>query len=262
MTDKKLLIIDGHNFLFRAFSVPFEFHSKDGTPLHVATTYLSMIRKILNLDSFTDIVVVFDSDHKTTNHDISEDYKANRIYEYEEGKSPFDHLPIIKECLNFLKIKSYEIKGIEADDVIASIATRYIKENKNSKVLIASSDSDFYQLLSSKISIINQGQIFDKNKLLSKFNITPKQYVYFKSMTGDSADNIKGVPGVGKIRASKIINKEIKFDLSGYKELLNINKKLITLNTELSVCKNLNVLRLNNKIQNMKNNKIFSEMGY
>lgn len=261
MLNKKLLIIDGHNFLFRSYSVPFEFYSKNGTPLHVATTFLSIIRKILNSDTFTDVVVVFDSEQRTTNHEISEDYKTNRVYEYEEGKSPFIHLPIIKESLNFLKIKTYEIKGIEADDVIASIAIKYINENEKSKVMIASNDSDFYQLLSTKISLIHQNRIFTKKDLLLKFNIKPNQYVYFKSLTGDTADNIKGVPGIGKIRASKLINKEIKFDLSKYKELLKINKKLITLNTELKVFKNQNVLKLNNKIQEMKNGEIFIKMG-
>lgn len=265
---KTLLIIDGHNFLFKAYGVPFKFHSPNGTPLHVITTYLGLIRRAIKCSTCSDIAIVFDTEHRTSNHKLSEDYKANRKIDYSQDEdNPFKHLPYIKLVLKFLKIKTYEKRGTEADDIIASLATQYLKENKSSKVLIASSDSDFYQLLSKEISLIHFGKkglntLFTPSSLKNKYNITPKQYVLFKSLTGDSSDNIKGVPGIGPIRASKIINKEILFDMKEHAKLLDHNEKLVKLNTGINVCKELKVLKLDPKLETLKNQDIFLKLQF
>ncbi len=264
---KSLLIIDGHNFLFKAYGVPFKFHSKNGTPLHVVTTFLGLIRRSLKVAKFTDIAVVFDTDSKTSNHLLSDTYKANRKVDYSQDEdSPFRHLPFIKEALRFLKIKTFEKKGVEADDIVASLATAYLKENSNRKVYIASSDSDFYQLLSRDISLVHFGQkglntIFTPASLKVKYNITPKQYILFKSLIGDSGDNIKGITGIGSIRASKIINKSIYFDLKDHKDVLDHNQALIQLNTSFKISKKTN-LSVNPKILTLKNQDIFVKLGF
>jgi DNA polymerase-1 len=173
----------------------------------------------------------------------------------------------IKKTLKFLGIKVFEKRGTEADDIIASLATQYLKEHKKGKIFIASSDSDFYQLLSKNIYLIHFGKkglntIFTPDSLHEKYTITPKQYILFKCLTGDTADNIKGISGIGPIRASKIINKEIDFNAKEHQSLLDHNKRLIALNTGLNVCKQLNVLALNQKIITMKNGDIFLRLRF
>ncbi len=265
---KTLLIIDGHNFLFKAYGVPFKFHSANGTPLHVVTTYLGLIRRAVKCSECSDIAIVFDTEFKTSNHNISEDYKANRKMNYSQDEdSPFRHMPFIKIVLKFLKIKAFEKRGTEADDIIASLATQYLKENKNGKILIASSDSDFYQLLSKNVSLIHFGKkglntFFTPVSLQEKYGITPKQYVLFKSLTGDSSDNIKGVPGIGPIRASKIVNKTIPFDMKEIADLLKHNERLVKLNTQINVCKKLDILKLDSKIEKLKNADIFLKLKF
>ncbi len=143
--NKILLLIDGHNFLFKSYGVPFKFYSSNGTPLHVLTTFLGLIKRALKVEKFSDIAVVFDSESKNSNHSISDSYKANRKSDYSNDEdSPFKHLPLIKKSLKFLKVKTFEKRGIEADDMIGTLAMNYLKKNKNGKVFIASSDSDFY----------------------------------------------------------------------------------------------------------------------
>lgn len=265
---RTLLIIDGHNFLFKAYGVPFKFNSKKGTPLHVVTTYTSLIRRAVNATKCTDIAIVFDTEGKTSNHDLSDEYKANRKLDYSNDEdSPFKHLPYIKKVLSYLKIKSFEKRGIEADDIVASLATQYLNQHEGGKVVIASSDSDFYQLLSNKVSILHFGNkgvnvFFTTKSLKEKLSITPKQYVFFKSLTGDSADNIVGVAGIGKIRAKNIVNKVIPFDIVPHKSLLERNEKLVRLNSEINVCKNWKTLELNTRISTMKNQDIFFKLQF
>lgn len=268
---KNLIIIDGHNFLFKSYAVPFKFYSKKGTPLHVITTFISLVRRaIKSVEKFSecsDIALVFDSEKPSSNHKLLETYKTNRKKFSEDEDSPFKHLPQIKKVLKHLKIKTYEKMGVEADDLIASLASQYLKAHKLGKIFIISNDSDFYQLLSKNIKQIifkNKGinLIFSPKELRQKHNIAPKQYIYFKCLTGDRSDNIKGIPNIGPIKASKIINKELKFNLKEYFDLINANKKLIELNCKINVCNNLERLSLNYKILNYKNSEIFSKLNF
>lgn len=235
---KKLIIIDGHNFLWRAYSAPLNFFSKKGTPLHTTTIYLKLVRRAVSIiKSFAEsisVVVVFDTDTTNDNFELSEDYKANRKKVSEED-NPYQHIPYIQKTLDFLDIKYLEIPNIEADDIIASISKSFCKKFPTNKAYIVSSDTDFYQLLDKQTFILklkknNDYEIIKSKYVKEKLGITPKQYINFKSLTGDSADNIKGIYGIGPVTARKIICKEIDFDITKHKKILNLNKKLITLN--------------------------------
>ncbi len=267
----KLLIIDGQNFLWKAYGIPFKFHSKNGTPLHVITTFLSLTRraiKIADSSGNCSIAIIFDQQEQTSNNRLSESYKANRKADYSQDKdSPFHHLPLVIKTLKYLGIKVYEKKGIEADDVIASLATQFLQKNKSGKVFVASSDSDFYQLLSKNISQIilgNKGTyiLMTPKNLKQKLGLLPKDYVYFKSLTGDKADNIVGIPNVGPIRALKILKKELELDFNEYAKLIRLNQKLIGLNIKLKICKSFGMLVLNRKILNFKNQDIFQTLNF
>jgi len=233
---KKLIIIDGHNFLWRAYSVPFKFYSKKDTPLYVLSTYLKLIRRSVSVVKNIDgVVVVFDTDTINDNAKLSKEYKANRPTFKKGEDCPYIHLPYIKRALKLLNIEFLEIPNIEADDTIASIAKGFCKKNSKNQAYIVSSDTDFYQLLNSQIRIIKlkQGEDYEIIRfkdIKNRLGVNPRQYVEYKSLIGDSADNIKGIYGVGPVTAKKIICKDIGFDTGKYKEMLDLNKKLIKLN--------------------------------
>lgn len=242
------MIIDGHHFLFKSYAVPFKFSSDKGTPLHVVTTFISLIRKAISLSGNVRIlIIVFDSQERNTNSKLSNEYKAHRVQDYSNLEdSPFKHLTFIKTVLNTLSIPWIEKPGYEADDVIASLAIRYLKK-KTSQVIITSNDSDFYQLFSQKnismLRIISKSnyRFLDKEWFISEFGFTPEKYVLYKSYMGDRADNIKGIKGIGQKRAKEILQGLRDYQLSVHeKEIMDLNTKLITLNTSLDIEININ----------------------
>lgn len=263
---KKLIIIDGHNFLWRSYSVPFKFFSKKGTPLHVATMYLKLIRRatssVKGFSKNDSIVVVFDTDTTNDNFKLSKAYKANRKDFSEGEESPYLHIPYVQKVLDVLKITYLAIPNIEADDIMASVSKDFCKKSPTNKTYIVSSDTDFYQLLDKQISILqlkkgDDYKIVRPRHLREELGVTPKQYVEFKSLTGDSADNIKGIKGIGKITAKKIICKEIDFNASEHKETLSLNKKLITLNCNCKKQWNFRSLLFKPGVLSTSNNELF-----
>lgn len=265
---KTLLLVDGHNFLFRSFAVPFKFYSQKGTPLHVLTTFLKLIRRSIDIIDKEDdlyLAVVFDTQTVTTNHELSKEYKANRTKDFSQmADNPFIHLPVIQEVLKSINIPIFEISGIEADDVIATLNNKF-KNDNDDRVYIASHDSDFYQLLDRRTKIIKhlqkgQSIIIDEDYVFNKVGVKVSDYVYFKSLMGDKADNISGIPNIGSIRAKKIVNKEMSFDLSTYKEILKRNISLITLNENINLDANIKDLKYLGRLS-VSNKAIFSKCG-
>lgn len=240
---KNLILIDGHYFLFRAFGAPFKFHSKGGTPLHVLTVYLNMLRRAVRAVPGEDVgmIVAFDSPVASSNHLLLETYKANRNYDYsDQDDNPFEHMPLVKKTLEYLNIPWLEMPGHEADDIIASILTKHVQTEGN-KGFICSADSDFFQLLSDEIKVIRLAKgmveiLLDPEWLKVELNITPEQYVEFKSMVGDTADNIKGVKGIGRKSAAAILNQEKERTFTAEElDILELNRKLVKLNCEMDI---------------------------
>ena len=268
---KKLIIIDGHNFLWRAYSIPFKFFSKKGAPLHVTTMYLKLIRRtISSVKGFSkkdSIVVVFDTNTSNDNFKLSKDYKANRMVFAKGVDSPYFHIPYIQKALNSLNITYLAIPNIEADDIMASVSKDFCKKSLTHKTYIVSSDSDFYQLLDRQTSILKLGigdeyTIIRPKHIKEELGITPKQYVDFKSLTGDQAANIKGISGVGKVTARKIIRKEIDFDTTEHEDMLSLNKKLITLNCSCKKQWNSKDFLYKSKIVGLSNKEIFEDCRF
>lgn len=267
----KMIIIDGHYFLWRAFSVPFQFHSTKGTPLHTIATYLSLIRRSLrtieNLSANDSFLVVFDSEGDNANSALSPDYKTNRKTFSEDEDCPYKHIPNIKKVLTNLNIAHIAVPGIEADDIIAVIAKKFKYKNNENSIYIVSSDTDFYQLLDDKTFMVKlkpgkEHEIVNTDYVKNRCGISPAEYVYFKSLIGDTADNIKGIRGVGPKTAKKIVKNEIEFDTEQYHGLLTLNRKLITLNDNVEFDINLNDLIFRSKILETKNTDIFESCGF
>jgi 5'-3' exonuclease len=147
--------------------------------------------------------------------------------------------------LNYLEIFHNELEGVEADDYIASLTERF---KKKFKVFIASSDSDFYQLLGDQVNQIilkrkDNYEVLNHLSVQDKLGIPPSEYVFWKSLVGDRADNIQGIKGIGSKRATKIVNGLIDFDDGSYQEVIDKNEKLISL--DRSTIQEVNMVDLN-----------------
>lgn len=239
---QRLLVVDGHNFLFKSYAVPFKFYSSKGTPLHVATTFLSMLRRAADAVDADSVVIVFDSQEKNSNNVLSDSYKANRKQDYSQDEdSPFIHLPLIKKSIDYLNLGWIEEPGVEADDLIATISTQFTNTANENKVFIASSDSDFFQIISDKIKVIqlkSKGEylILDEEHVVKTFGVNPASYVELKSWVGDKVDNIQGISGIGWKRALEIKQgKRERILTLEEKQLIELNRKLIKLNCELDI---------------------------
>lgn len=238
---KSAIIIDGHNFLFKSFAVPFKFYSKRGIPLHVIVTFISLVRRAVTLSKGgTNIMVVFDYDGVNHNNAIDRDYKRNRITDYTElGDSPFKHLPYIKKVLTYLTIKWVESKGVEADDIIASAVRKYQKLKYNT--IVVSTDSDFFQLINVNCLVLRiktkySVEYCDLEWFRCQYGFEPSRYPVWKAYVGDKGDNIKGISGIGTKRATEILLNVRKVTLSPEQEVRFLkNVSLITLRRDCHI---------------------------
>ena len=266
---KSTLIIDGHHLLYRSYAVPFSFYSKEKhIPLHVVTTFLKFVRtavrKAQELQGETEVIVVFDSQAPNFRTGIDEGYKGNRVTDYSGyEESPYTHYPYIREVLNHLGVYAFESSMYEADDMIASICIKRV--SAGCSVLIASNDSDFYQLLyDDKISILRfkkggKDEIYSYEEFADDYGITPERYVLWKSLVGDRTDNIKGIHGIGPKRATLIVNGQMEFD---YDEdpVVSRNVSLIALLDDLEF--QVSWQEFNSEALSQPNQLIFKELGW
>src|SRR3989344_5283084 len=206
---KKLVLIDGHALVHRAFhALPPSMSSPNGIPTNAVYGFISVLIKTIKDLRPDYIVATFDLAGPTFRHEEFAEYKAHR------EKAPDDlhiQVPLIKEILGAFGIPIYEKAGFEADDLIGSIA-EITKKHKDIQTIIATGDLDTLQLVEGKKVIvsslkggINDIIIYDEKRVEERYGIKPKQMVDFKGLKGDPSDNIPGVPGVGDKTASILI---------------------------------------------------------
>ncbi len=206
---QKLLIIDGSNLLFQMFyGMPSRIVNKDGKAIHGTLGFVGAMLKIIRQTNPTHVVIIFDGEHQNARTETDPDYKANRpdYSQMAEEETPFSQLSDICKALTWLKIPYTETTDCETDDVIAAYALRY---GRDMQVVISSFDSDFFQLITPNVSVLRyRGEnsvLCDEEYIRAKFGINPSQYADFKALTGDAADNIKGVNKIGPKTASKLL---------------------------------------------------------
>lgn len=269
---KRILLIDGHNLLFRMFyGIPSSIKNKDGKEIKGLVGFIGSLKKLVSEFAPYSLYVIFDSEtSKVANLGYDTNYKANRkdFTNIPEEENPFTQLPYIKEALTYLEIPYFEVQNNEADDYIASIIKR--NKQKDIEFIIVSTDTDFFQLLDENTYLyVPHGKksiLYVIENFKEKFNILPNDYVLYKSLVGDKTDNIEGIKGIGKITAVKIVyalKEEIKLETK-LKETLEINKEkiirnihLITLNSNLDV-KNITFSKLNSKLSTQKTYEIIN----
>ena len=207
---KKLLLVDGSNLLFQMFfGMPARIVNREGKAIWGTLGFIGALLKIIHMVDPSHIAVLFDGEHENARTELDADYKANRV-DYSktaEEETPFSQLPDIYRALDHLGISHGETTDCEVDDWMAGYVRRYGGE---SEIVIASMDSDFFQLIEENVFVLRYrgaGSVLcDATYMLEKFGIKAAQYADFKSLTGDSADNISGVPGVGPKTAAQLLN--------------------------------------------------------
>ncbi len=225
---EKLVLIDGNSLLNRAFYATPAFTTKDGVPTNGVFGFVKLLLKILSDKKPEYLAVAFDVHAPTFRKEIYVDYKAGRKPMPEELRVQF---PILKEVLSLMGIKTVELEGFEADDVIGTLAKKF-----NAKTFIYTGDRDAYQLVDKKITVcFTKKGVSDLLELSAEnfkdeTQLIPSQIIELKALMGDKSDNIPGVAGIGEKTAYKLL--EEYSDLEGiYAHLDEItgatNKKLL-----------------------------------
>ncbi|MGA5822586.1 5'-3' exonuclease [Kitasatospora sp. NPDC094028] len=212
-----LLLVDGFNLLWAGtFGFPAPIHSRDKTrELTGLFAFFALLRATVRDDldvAPPEVLVVFDGEHGTAERVAADqDYKANREATPEAFK-PLQFLAPVKDGLDAHGIRWVEVDNAEADDVIATLATRAAASRP---VLIMSRDMDFYQLLDDRVRIINRSRkssqrIITTDEVLTRYGVTPTQWPAFRALTGDRSDNIPGVRGIGPKVAATLLHDRLR----------------------------------------------------
>lgn len=200
MSPTSCILIDGSSFFYRAFhALPPLINSK-GQPTGAIYGVANMVKKIMQNHQPQFIAVIFDAPGKTFRDEIYPEYKSHRPPTPPDLKSQYE--PLV-HLLKSMGIPVYAIPGVEADDVIATLAKQ--AEKLNIPVCIATGDKDFSQIVNQHICLYNSmnEQWLDEKAIIEKYGIKPTQFIDYLTLTGDSVDNIPGVPKCGPKTASK-----------------------------------------------------------
>ncbi|MBQ3058218.1 MAG: flap endonuclease [Clostridia bacterium] len=243
----KLLIVDGHNLLFQMFfGMPARIVNKDGKAIQGTLGFTGALLKIIKMTKPTHVVVLFDGESHNPRNELDESYKANRV-DYDsvpEEENPFTQLNDVYKALDFLGIKHCETTVCETDDVIAAYA---LKCGIDNEIVISSFDSDFFQLITENVRVLRyRGEgslIYDIEAFKAKFGIMPELYADYKSLTGDTADNIKGADKIGPKTAAALVN-----EFGALENIILKAEKITKPSVKKSVIENTDRLRLNYKL--------------
>lgn len=204
-----ILIVDGSNLLFQMFyGMPARITNSEGKPIQGTLGFVGALLKIIRRVQPTHIAVCFDGECENPRTQLDESYKANRpdFSQVPEEDTPFSQLPDIYAALDYLGIPHRETTVCEADDWIAGFAARYGGDHR---VTVVSQDSDFFQLITGQVHILryrgDNTVICDPAYIKEKLGIEPARYADYKSLTGDTADNIKGADKIGPKTAAALL---------------------------------------------------------
>lgn len=217
----RLLLVDGSNLMFQMFyGMPSRIVNKHGVAIHGVLGFVGAFLKIVGMVKPSHVLVVFDGEHENPRVLLDDQYKANRpdFSAMQEEETPFSQMPCIYDALDHVGVKRFETVHFEADDLIASYALDFHK--RGGGVSIASMDSDFFQLVKAPscdgdygndgIEVLRyrgkQSIVCDWGYVCERFGVSPDLYCAFKSLVGDTSDNIKGVCGIGPKTAAKLLS--------------------------------------------------------
>ena len=199
---RRLLLVDGSGYLFRAFFALPPMTRPDGKPVNAVFGFTNMLWKLLQEHPDDHVVVVFDAGKKSFRNDLYEAYKANR----EEAPAELvPQFPLVREAARAFDLPVVEVEGLEADDLIASYA-RAARE-AGEEVVVVSSDKDLMQLVGEGVSMWDplKQQPIDRDAVIERMGVPPEKVRDLLALTGDTSDNVPGVPGIGPKTAAQLL---------------------------------------------------------
>ena len=207
---KKLMILDGNSIVNRAFYGIRMLNAPDGTPTNGVYGFLAILQRLLELESPDGVCVTFDVHAPTFRHEMSEAYKAQRKPMPEELRV---QMPILKDVLDAMGIRRYELAGWEADDLLGTFAR--ICEEIGWDCRLVTGDKDSFQLITDATHVVHiksrMGQTetieYDPARFREEYGFEPIKMIDLKSLMGDSSDNIPGVPGIGEKTALDLLHR-------------------------------------------------------
>ena len=273
---KKLYLIDGSSYIFRAFfGVRQQLSTSNGFPTNALYGFINMLQKVIRDEKPDYLVVAFDSPDKTFRHKIYPNYKANRDAPPEELSRQF---PYFEPLVKAYGLSSIRRPGFEADDIIGTLAKK--GQQKGLDIVIVSGDKDMMQLISPHIYMLDtmKNKKFMDKEVVEKFGVQADKVVEVMGLMGDSSDHIPGVKGVGPKTAAELIRKfgsieslykridevekkNLKEKLERDKENAFMSRELVSIDTEMDLEFNSDLMILG-KIDSVKLKKMFEEFEF
>lgn len=281
MSEKKIVLIDGHSILTRAFFGVPDLSNASGLHTNAVYGFLNIMFKILEEEKPDSLIVAFDVKAPTFRHKMYAAYKGTRKPMPEELH---EQVPMIQELLTAMNIKIITLEGYEADDILGTAAKQ--AEQEGYSVVIVSGDRDLLQLATEKILVripkTKQGGTEIENyyaaDVVEKYGVSPVEFIDMKGLMGDTADNIPGVKSVGEKTAAKLIQEyqtieniyehidsvkpdRVKNALVADKDNAYLSKVLATINIHSPLKLDLSECRLKN-IYNENSYQIIKKFGF
>src|SRR6266851_679268 len=248
MSSRKLILVDGSSYLYRASHALPPLSNSKGEPTGAVLGVLNMLNKMIKEESPERIAVVFDAPGRTFRDELFDQYKAHRTPMPDDLRSQVQ--PLL-DAVAAMGLPLLRVAGVEADDVIGTLAKQGAESGYD--VLISTGDKDMAQLVGPHIGLINtmSNTRLDRAGVKSKFDVFPEQIVDYLALVGDSSDNIPGIPGVGPKTAAKWLGQYQTLDeliahagdvggkvgenLRNGLAMLELSRKLATIDTALKL---------------------------
>ena len=250
---EKIVLIDGHSIINRAFYGVPDLTNKDGLHTNGIFGFVNILFKILDEEKPDYLTVAFDVHHPTFRHDMFSEYKGTRKGMPQELH---EQVPVLKDLLTAMGIKIMELPGYEADDLLGTVAKH--SEEKGMDVLVVSGDRDLLQIVTDSIRVCipktkrgtTEYEMYYTKDVQETYGLLPLQIIELKALMGDSSDNIPGVPGIGEKTATAILQqfetvenahahldeikpKRAKENLETHYDMAVMSKKLATIETNV-----------------------------
>jgi DNA polymerase-1 len=256
MTREPLFLIDGSGYIFRAYYAVRRLTTAAGFSTNAVFGFTNMLLRVLREHRPTHIAIVFDAGGKNFRHALYDRYKANRPPPPEDLPP---QLPFIEQVVDAFRIPQFRVKGVEADDVIGTIARR--AEADGIPIRIITGDKDFMQLVDDRVHLIDELRLqratseqseVDPSEVEKKFGVLPPFVVDILALAGDSSDNVPGVKGIGEKTAAELVKAfghvedilarahEIKQNarrerLLADADMARLSKALVTIKTDVDI---------------------------
>ncbi len=273
--NKIVYLIDGNSYIHRAYHAIGNLSNSKGLPTNAIYGFTKMLLKLVKEKSPEYIAVVLDAKGPTFRHELYKDYKATRPPMPEDL---VEQLPYIWSVIRGLNIRLIEMSGYEADDIIGTLAR--MGEEKDYNVVIVTGDKDFRQIISRRVSLWDtmKEKVTDYETFLSEYGMEPGQVIDMMGLSGDSSDNIPGVPGIGEKTAmglikqygtlenvyehiSEISRKKLKENLEENHGEALLSKQLVTIDRSVPIEEDIGDLKSGQPKQD-ELSKIFQELEF